>query len=169
MTTSSISTSMTSSDSLFALFQEWQQGQQDRASLAQALSDVPAEQGEHIQALILEWLAKSESTTSHTTEDAEQWRAELMAARARTWNQPHRAAMLLSPNALILTDGEHGFILREKATQPLDTDTAGSLLLLAQTLVMAQTALDARELSKIREQRIDSTSTSLSEMEPLSE
>lgn len=165
-TTSTISAT---ASSLLILLQEWQQGQQDRASIAQALSDVPTEQGNHIQTLILKWLAQSESTTTQILEDAEQWRAELMAARARTWNQPYRAAMLLSPNALILTDGEHGFILREQTTQPFDTDTAGSLLLLAQTLVLAQTALDTRELSKIREQRIDSTSTSLSEMEPLSE
>lgn len=147
----------------------WQAGEEERAEVLNLLTQVPQDEGEIIREVITAWHSKGpEAARPLPSEGAESWRAELMASRARTWNYPHSAALLVSPNVLILTEGQHGFIFREGGVSILPVSTSSSLLLLAQTIVMAQTALDTREVGRLREQRIEATSTSLSEIEPVS-
>lgn len=158
---------------LIQILQHWQYAQEDRQAVIDALNAIPENEGHLIQEVIHEWNTQSTPTPDHTEshlEEAEQWRAELMAARAKTWDIPHRAVLLISPNIIILTDGCEGLMLREgeeRVIRILHKSISSSLLLLGQTIIMANTALDTRELNKLREQRIDSTSTSLSEIEPI--
>ena len=58
-------------------------------------------------------------------------------------------------------------MLGGSGTRILTGSMSASLLLLAQTIVMADHAVDAQELGKLRQQRIESTSTSLSEIKPV--
>ncbi|RJF69439.1 hypothetical protein D3875_21065 [Deinococcus cavernae] len=66
---------------------------------------------------------------------------------------------------LILTEATRGVVLRESGAKALPRSTSASIMLLCQTIVMAQNAVDAQELKKLQDQRIASTSTSLSEIE----
>ena len=62
---------------------------------------------------------------------------------------------------------KRGVILYPDHVRALPASTSGSMMLLCQTIVMAQNAVDAKEIGQLRQQRIDSTSTSLSEIEPI--
>lgn len=92
------------------------------------------------------------------------WRDELMGSRARTWGS---AGLLVGPSVLILTDGQRGVVLGERDTRTLSSSVSGSLMLLCQTIVLAEHALNEREMQHLREQRLQSASTSLSEIDPI--
>ncbi|GGR69207.1 hypothetical protein GCM10008959_34040 [Deinococcus seoulensis] len=96
------------------------------------------------------------------------WREELMASRARAWSSPDQAGLLVGPSVLILTDGLRGVVLSAAGTRALTGSVSGSLMLLCQTIVLAQGALDSRTMGDLRQQRIESASTSMSEIEPIS-
>ncbi|MFB9993299.1 hypothetical protein ACFFLM_15100 [Deinococcus oregonensis] len=97
----------------------------------------------------------------------ERWREELMACRARTWPSPDQAGMLVGPHILILTDGQQGVILGAAGARVLGRSMGGSLMLLCQTIVMAEHAVNAQDLGSLRQQRIESASTTLSEIQPI--
>jgi hypothetical protein len=97
----------------------------------------------------------------------DRWREELMACRARTWPSPDQAGLLVGPHVLILTDGEQGVILGAEGVQILGRSMSGSLMLLCQTIVMAEHAVNAKDLGNLRQQRIESASTTLSEIQPI--
>lgn len=90
-----------------------------------------------------------------------------MACRAKTWGSPTSAGLLVGPTVLILTDGRRGVVLDDSGTQLLKSSVSASLLLLCQTIVLADNAVDAQEVGRLRQQRIESTSTSLSEIKPV--
>ncbi|AWT37770.1 hypothetical protein GCM10008956_13910 [Deinococcus arenae] len=92
------------------------------------------------------------------------WRDELMGSRACTWGS---AGLLVGPSVLILTDGRHGVVLGERDTRALNSSVSGSLMLLCQTIVMAEHALNERDMRQLQEQRLESASTSLSEIDPI--
>ena len=73
--------------------------------------------------------------------------------------------MLVGPEVLVLTDGRSGVVLRQSGTQCLPGSVSASMMLLCETIVMAHTALDQDELLKLQRQRVDATSTSLSEID----
>ncbi|THF67625.1 hypothetical protein E7T06_20210 [Deinococcus sp. Arct2-2] len=95
------------------------------------------------------------------------WREELMACRARTWPSPDQAGLLVGPHVLILTDGQQGVILGTAGVRVLGRSMGGSLMLLCQTIVMAEHAVNAQDLGNLRQQRIESASTTLSEIQPI--
>lgn len=95
------------------------------------------------------------------------WREELMACRARTWPSPDQAGLLVGPHVLILTDGQQGVILSAAGVRVLKPSIGGSLMLLCQTIVMAEHAVNAQDLGNLRQQRIESASTTLSEIQPI--
>lgn len=97
----------------------------------------------------------------------ERWREELMACRARTWPSPDQAGLLVGPHVLILTDGERGVIVGAAGVRILGRSMGGSLMLLCQTIVMAEHAVNAKDLGNLRQQRIESASTTLSEIQPI--
>ncbi len=170
------STEQVSTQDLLDTIRHWQAGQTPREAVTLLLAALPADQGETVQATIRElstWIraapAKAQAgpaqvEASHADE-TDTWRAELMACRAKAWAYPAGAVMLVSPSVLILTDGQQGVILQKDQARALPSSTSGSLMLLGQTIVMAQNAVDAQEVGQLRQQRIDSTSTSLSEIE----
>lgn len=152
----------------------WQMGRAPREAVVGLLTSLGSEQGDLIQETVqalVQWVGdapKASSVSGPTAPqqaDSEAWRSELMSSRAKAWAFPHSAGLLVSPSVLILTDGQQGVILHADHTRALPTSTAGSLMLLCQTIVMAQNAVDAKELSQLQQQRIESTSTSLSEIE----
>lgn len=155
-----------------ALAQAWQRGEVPREVLTGALAGLGSEQGEVVQdligALIRQGGAASAGQGSGAADrSTDNWRAELLACRARTWASPASAGMLVGPTTLLLTDGRQGVVLARPGLRPLPGSVSASLLLLCQTIVMADGAVDAQELGKLRQQRIDSTSTSLSEIKPV--
>lgn len=154
---------------LLAAVQTWQQGQTPREAVIHRLTALGDEQGGVVQALV-ERVAEQGRLLPAETEGrkTDEWRAELLACRAKAWASPHSAGLLVGPTVLILTSGRQGAVLTASGTQPLGSGVAASLLLLAQTIVLADHALDARELSELRQQRITSSSTSLSEIKPVS-
>ncbi|UBV44897.1 hypothetical protein LAJ19_19095 (plasmid) [Deinococcus taeanensis] len=93
------------------------------------------------------------------------WREELMNSRARTWTGPDAAGLLVGPTVLLLTDGRQGVVIGERDTRALSASVSASVMLLCQTIVMAQHALDERDVNDLRKQRVESTSTSMSEIE----
>lgn len=104
------------------------------------------------------------STDASTTEH---WREELMACRARTWPSPDQAGLLVGPHVLILTDGQQGVIFEAAGVRVMARSMSGSLMLLCQTIVMAEHAVNAQDLGNLRQQRIESASTTLSEIQPI--
>ncbi|GGK36843.1 hypothetical protein GCM10008955_33360 [Deinococcus malanensis] len=73
----------------------------------------------------------------------------------------------MGPTALLLTDGVRAVILDDAGTRCLPSGVALSLLLLAQTIVMADDALDAQEIEGMRRCRVQASSSSLSEITPI--
>lgn len=100
----------------------------------------------------------------HSTEH---WREELMACRARTWPSPAQAGLLVGPRVLILTDGQRGVMLSAQGVRVLGGSMSGSLMLLCQTIVMTEHAVNAQDLGNLRQQRTESASTTLSEIQPI--
>lgn len=155
------------------LVSAWQRGTVPREALTGPLTGLGSDQGEVIQALIAELLAGARQAPSErgaggsADTSTDNWRAELLACRARTWASPAGAGLLVGPTTLLLTDGRQGVVLGSAGTRALPGSVSASLLLLCQTIVMADDAVDAQELGKLRQQRIDSTSTSLSEIKPV--
>lgn len=143
----------------------WQAGELGREALVGQLTAL--KDGEAIHALIGELTAAAPGHEVAGAADTEEWRAELLASRAKAWAHPASAGLLVGPHVLILTDGRHGVVLTAQGTRGLGGSVSASMLLLCQTIVMADHAVDAQELGTLRQQRIESTSTSLSEIEPL--
>ena len=75
--------------------------------------------------------------------------------------------MLVGPTVLILTDGRQGVVLGQQDTRVLNSSVSGSLMLLCQTIVLAEHALNERDMRQLQEQRLESASTSLSEIDPI--
>ena len=147
---------------------DWQAGELPREALVSRLSSLTPEQGEQVTGLLAELHRRAgRAPAAHAAhdDDTASWREELMACRARTWPFPQAAGLLVGPSVLILTDGARGLVLRERMVRPLPMSVSSSLLLLCQTIVMAQHAVDRQELGQLRQQRIESSSTSLSEIE----
>ncbi|MPY66383.1 hypothetical protein F8S09_06670 [Deinococcus sp. SDU3-2] len=143
----------------------WQAGGLDREALVGQLTTLG--EGEAVHALIGDLIGEA---PGHEVTDAAgtgEWRAELLASRAKAWAHPASAGLLVGPHVLILTDGRRGVVLTAEGTRVLKASVSASMLLLCQTIVMADHAVDAQELGTLRQQRIESTSTSLSEIEPL--
>lgn len=148
----------------------WQGGEATRDALLGPLTLLGAEQGDIVHSLIRAVIAQipGRPPAGPGALDTDHWRAELMACRARAWASPASAGLLVGPTVLILTDGRQGVVLGDSGARVLTGSVSGSLLLLAQTIVMADDAVDARELGRLRQQRIESNSTSLSEIKPIS-
>lgn len=148
----------------------WQTGTMNRKSLVEQLTQIDRKEGQVIQQVI-EVLIQRTSAAAPTDSPArttDEWRAELMDSRARAWAHPASTGLLVGPKVLILTDGRQGISLSPTRVQVLNSSISASLLLLCQTIVMANHALNTQELGKLRQQRIESTSSSLSEIKPLS-
>lgn len=153
---------------LLERLQAWQAGAATLDELVQDLTTLGPEEGAAVQALIRVVRASLAPTPSHAVRpSADDWRAELMACRARVWPAPDPAGLLVGPGLLILTDGRQGTIVRQQGARPLPPSVSASLMLLCQTIIMAQHAVDAQELGQLQRQRITSSSTSLSEIEPV--
>lgn len=155
--------------SVLDLLIDWQDGTGDRDRLIQYLTQLGPEQGAEVQNLIREVQRSLAPTPSHAAAPPSpaQWRSELMACRARVWPTPDPAGLLVGPEVMILTDGHAGTILRDHGARTLPSSVAASLMLLCQTIIMAQHAVDAQELGQLRQQRITASSTSLSDIEPV--
>ena len=147
----------------------WQKGEATRDALLGPLTTLDGEQGDTVHSLIRGLIARAQARQSAGADDrsTDRWRAELMACRAKAWASPASAGLLVGPTVLILTDGRQGVVLGDTGTRVLASSVSGSLLLLAQTIVMADNAVDTRELGRLRQQRIESNSTSLSEIKPI--
>ncbi|GBF07954.1 hypothetical protein DAERI_200011 [Deinococcus aerius] len=145
----------------------WQRGETTRDALLGPLTRLGHDEGGAVHDLIGDLIAWAPPSPDTGDRDADRWRAELMACRARTWASPASAGLLVGPTVLILTDGGRGVVLDPSGTRPLPGSISASLLLLCQTIVMADNAVDAQELGKLRQQRIESSSTSLSEIKPV--
>lgn len=158
-----------SAEALLSTIRRWQLGAVSREQVVLELTRVPLDQGEVMLEVLsgLQGQVELARVTSgeHAQEDTESWRNELMASRARNWNYPNGVGLLVCPSVLILTDGRRGVVLRVSGAKALPSSTSASIMLLCQTIVMAQHAVDAQELKKLQDQRIASTSTSLSEIE----
>lgn len=154
---------------LLELTDNWQGGEVGRTELVSALRRVSDDSGELIRTLIMQLSqgAVQAGQTAGHTENTDAWRQELMACRARSWPYPHSAGLLVGPHVLILTDGEQGVLLRAGRLRVLTSSVSASLLLLCQTIVMAQHSLDGKVVGQARTQRIESASTSLSEIDPI--
>ena len=157
------------------LVSAWQRGEVPREALTGPLTQLGSDQGETVQTLISGLLARARQVAGErgagpgadSDASTDNWRAELLACRARTWASPASAGLLVGPTTLLLTDGRQGVVLGRSGLRALPGSVSASLLLLCQTIVMADYAVDAQELGTLRQQRIESTSTSLSEIEPL--
>lgn len=147
----------------------WQRGETTRDAVLGPLTLLGGEQGELVQGFIADLIRRAPARPPSEAGDrsTNHWRAELMACRARAWASPASAGLLVGPSVLILTDGRQGVVLSSSGTRSLPGSISASLLLLAQTIVMADSAVDAQEVGKLRQQRIESTSTSLSEIKPV--
>lgn len=143
----------------------WQAGELDREALIGQLTALGG--GEAVHALIGDLIAGAPGHEVAGAADTDGWRAELLASRAKAWAHPASAGLLVGPHVLILTDGRRGVVVTAEGTRVLGGSVSASMLLLCQTIVMADHAVDAQELGTLRQQRIESTSTSLSEIEPL--
>ncbi|SMB80232.1 hypothetical protein [Deinococcus hopiensis] len=146
----------------------WQRGETSLDELTHAFVGLD-EPGGEVGAAITE-LCGDVGRTGNAQEgdwNSAEWRAALLGCRARTWPTPGPAGLLAGSGLLILTDGQQGVVLREGNQRCLPRAICPSLLLLAQTIVMADDALDAREVDTLRQQRTQATSTSLSEIDPI--
>jgi len=156
----------------------WQGGEEALAELTQTLSALEEERGDEVHAALSELCrpaleaastGEAGSNTDRNSVDwnSADWKRALLSCRARMWATPRPVGLLVGAGLLILTDGQQGVILREEGRRCLPRSICTSLLLLAQTIVMADHALDARELESLRDQRTQATSTSLSEIDPI--
>ena len=156
-------------DALLSSIRRWQVGAVTREDVVLELTRVPLERGDIMLNVLTGLLGQVElarvTSGEHAQEDTQSWRNELLASRARNWNYPDGVGLLVCPSVLILTDGKRGVVLRASGATALPGSTSASIMLLCQTIVMAQHAVDAQELKKLQDQRIASTSTSLSEIE----
>ncbi|THF88743.1 hypothetical protein E7T09_06075 [Deinococcus sp. KSM4-11] len=143
----------------------WQGGDLERDDLVRTLIRLSPEDGQVIHDLLHDFCDGVPVPGAGQGASADDWRAELMASRARTWRVPDVAGMLVGPEVLVLTDGRSGVVLRQSGTQCLPGSVSASMMLLCETIVMAHTALDQDELLKLQRQRVDATSTSLSEID----
>lgn len=156
---------MTSVSELTQAVQRWQRGDLSRPELVAQLVQVPSSQGEEIHRLITELLPQAQPPRFGGPEMTESWREELLSSRARSWQGPHSAGLLVGKQVLLLTDGRRGLVLHRDRIDALPASTSASLELLCQTIVMAQHALEQRELEDLQQQRLKATSTSLSEID----
>ena len=146
----------------------WQRGETPLDELAQEFAALDEDSGEVGAAIADLCTDASGKALPHENDwNSAEWRMALLGCRARTWASPHPAGLLVGPGLLILTDGQQGVVLREEGQRCLPRAICTSLLLLAQTIVMADNALDAQELDTLRQQRTQATSTSLSEIDPI--
>ncbi|BDP43790.1 hypothetical protein DAETH_37590 (plasmid) [Deinococcus aetherius] len=92
---------------------------------------------------------------------------ELLACRARAWASPDSVGLLVGPTVLILTDGRQGAVLSDAGTR---------LLTLSSKQQRFPAVPDHRDggprgrcpgAGKLHQQRVESTSTSLSEIRPV--
>ncbi|WP_027460659.1 hypothetical protein [Deinococcus murrayi] len=143
----------------------WQAGELGREALVGQLTT--QQEGTAVRSLLETLSVGHPEQEGLGAADTAGWRAELLASRAKTWPHPESAGLLVGPQVLILTDGQRGVVLTPEGHRVLGASVSASLLLLCQTIVMADHAVDAQELGTLRQQRIESTSTSLSEIEPL--
>ena len=153
-------------DTLLNAALDWQRGALTRDALVTQLTALGREDAPLITDLIVRLRAHAagHEPDRDTPRSTDGWRDELMGSRACTWGG---AGMLVGPNVLILTDGQRGVVLGEHDTRALSSSVSGSLMLLCQTIVMAEHALNQREMHDLREQRLQSASTSLSEIDPI--
>lgn len=145
----------------------WQRGALDRDGLISQFTSLGREDAALVSELIAQLALEAAPhavPTSATPPSTEVWRDELMGCRARTWGS---AGLLVGPSVLILTDGQRGVVLGERDTRTLSSSVSGSLMLLCQTIVLAEHALNEREMQQLREQRLQSASTSMSEIDPI--
>lgn len=161
--------------SLISAVQAWQATQLTQEEVVTRFTSLPREEGHVVRQAITDLLALPEVTATAAAPGAgsaapttDAWRAELMAGRARAWNSPDPAGLLVGPTVLILTDGQRGVVISAAGTRALSGSVSASLLLLCQTIVMAQNALNEREMGTLRQQRIESASTSMSEIDIIS-
>lgn len=155
----------TATDLLTSL-EAWLRGETSREAATDPLVRLSPEGGAAVQELIALLSARAGAGPSGTSTDA--WRDELMACRARTWRVPDVAGLLVGPQVLILTDGRAGVVLRDEGVRALTASVCPSMLLLCETIVMAQTALDRQGIEQLQRQRAQAASTSLSEIEKIS-
>ncbi|MFC4427110.1 hypothetical protein [Deinococcus navajonensis] len=153
--------------SLSRLLLDWHAGVAHRHRIVEALTGLSS------GSTVREWLRELVGTTSGPCANpagptgTEAWRQELLACQARTWPAPEAAGLLVGPSALLLTDGDRAVILDDAGTRRVPPGVARSLLLLAQTVVMADDALDAQEIDRMRRSRVQASSSSLSEITPV--
>lgn len=154
------------------LLADWEQGVSSREEIVKALSAVQT--GDTIKGLITELatvdkktLLTNEQNASGAENATERWRSELMTCRAKAWSFPEASGMLVGENILILMDGQSGVLLSAEGHTPLPSSSAASLMLLCQTIVMAQSAVNAQELQQLTRERLTSSSTSLSEIKTI--
>ncbi|WP_216326757.1 hypothetical protein [Deinococcus aestuarii] len=147
----------------------WQGGEGSRDAVIGGLTRLDGGEGDLVGQVIGELFqqVRARPPAEAGGQSTDLWRAELMACRARTWGSPTNAGLLVGPTVLILTDGRQGVVVSAQGTRSLKSSVSASLLLLAQTIVLADDAVDAQEVGRLREQRIESTSTSLSEIKPV--
>ncbi|GAA0514361.1 hypothetical protein [Deinococcus depolymerans] len=155
--------------SLISAVQAWQASQLTQEEAVAHFTALQRDEGHLVRQAITDLLRSPDpgapvpSGAASPTTDA--WRAELMAGRARTWHSPEPAGLLVGPTVLILTDGQRGVVLSAGGTRRLSSSVSASLMLLCQTIVLAQSALNEREMGALRQQRVESASTSMSEIE----
>lgn len=158
-------------ETLSGAVRAWQAGQLPQEGVVARFTALRRDEGSEVRGAIDELLLGAAGTpvlgaahgAHETATDA--WREELMASRARAWSSPDQAGLLVGPSVLILTDGLRGVVLSAAGTRALNSSVSGSLMLLCQTIVLAQGALDSRTMGDLRQQRIESASTSMSEIE----
>lgn len=156
---------------LCQLVSAWEQGTSSREQVVKALSEVQT--GDIIKGLITELVTTkpvvtpNESSSQAKENTTDRWRSELMTCRAKAWSFPDASGLLVGQNILILTDGQSGMLLSEQNHTTLPRSSAASLMLLCQTIVMAQSSVNAKELQKLTRERLTSSSTSLSEIKPI--
>ncbi len=160
-------------DALLNAVHAWQRGTLPRDTLISQLTALGRADAPRVTALIsamqagaqLYGDAQGPAASGQAAESSTAlWREELMSSRACTWGQ---AGMLVGPTVLILTDGRQGVVLGQQDTRVLNSSVSGSLMLLCQTIVLAEHALNERDMKQLQEQRLESASTSLSEIEPI--
>lgn len=161
---------------LISAVRAWQAGQWPQEQVVAQFTALKRQEGGEVRAALdgllrlgtpgNPALGTAQDGTHETATDA--WREELMASRARAWSSPDQAGLLVGPTVLILTDGSRGVVLSAAGTRPLSSSVSGSLMLLCQTIVLAQDALDSRTMGDLRQQRIESASTSMSEIDIIS-
>ncbi|WP_189073002.1 hypothetical protein [Deinococcus sedimenti] len=156
-------------ETLLTAVHAWQRGALTREELISQFVTLSREDapviGQLIGQLALDALPHGQgSSRTGTAASTDVWRDELMSSRARTWGS---AGLLVGPSVLILTDGRQGVVLSERDTRTLSSSVSGSVMLLCQTIVLAEHALNERDMQDLREQRLQSASTSMSEIDPI--